>query len=222
MHHIIREQPRLSVTHEYYLKGLFTFTVYSPLSHKEMYGHLREDTKVPLGNIPHILHLFCGVNQQQVTTVQWIRFISRGGGEPKKPNVDMNQLLCKLSSHTAGSWSRMGTASCANTARHATHIIGCTGISWRWKKIWSARYRKKIPFLQINCISSRWKAGEWPLGKRHKYPREKDHQPFKKIQWIWLRGCTIRLRSSWQMLSGWYIYHILHCDKNPDVYTLRT
>lgn len=81
-----------------------------------MHGHLREDTKVPLGNIPYLLHLICVLNQQQVTTVQLIRLISEGG-KKNQPNVKMNQVLCKLSSPTASSWLKMGT-SCANTARH--------------------------------------------------------------------------------------------------------
>lgn len=68
----------------------------------------------------------------------------------------MNQLLCKLSSHAAGSWLRMGTASCANAVRHATHISAYRqGFHKGEKKLERAlQEKKKIPFLQINGIGS--------------------------------------------------------------------
>jgi len=166
VHHIITVQARLSSTHRYYLKGLFTFAICSPLSHKEMYGLLREDTKVPLGNTPHILLLFCVVNQQQVMTVQLIRFISRA---KKKPNADMNQLLCKQLPHcrqlVADGYSKL----CQHgETRHARRQL--YGDFTKAKKVWRAQYRKKFPFLQINCISRGRKAGERPLGKKTQTP----------------------------------------------------
>lgn len=131
-----------------------------------MYGHLRKDTKVPLGNIPYLLHLKCVLNQQQVTTVQLIRLISEGKKTPKTTQCKYESGALQTELPHCSQLVVDGYKLCRHSktcqAHHQLH-----GDFIKGKTIWSVGYRKKFPFPQINCSSSGWKAGEGALGKRH-------------------------------------------------------